>query len=86
LTLVLGSESCRGDMCSSALDLSSHVLVPVPEQELGALIYNVGTGMFPFSERRSSQNVEHENGNVGHVSVPRLLSTTWIAPMRRNAL
>jgi hypothetical protein len=46
---------------------------PELERELGVSFYNVGTGTFAFLEHRRSRNVEHGNGNVGHVPVPRLL-------------
>ena len=56
-------------------NLSSHVSVPVPGTgtETWVLFYNVGTRTFPFLKRRRFQNVEHENGDVGHVPVPMLL-------------
>jgi hypothetical protein len=48
---------------------------PEREQELGVSLYNVATGTFAFLERRRSQNVEHGNGNVSHVPIPKLLSS-----------
>jgi hypothetical protein len=45
------------------------------ERELRVPFYNVGTETFVFPERRGSSNMEHGNGNVGHVLVPRLPCT-----------
>ena len=40
------------------------------ERELRVSFYNVGIGIFTFSECRRFRNVEHGNENVGHVPVP----------------
>ena len=68
-------HASRAVPSSTAHVLSSHVPVGNNEQELEISFHNVETRTFAFTERRCSRNVEHENGNVGYVSVPRLLSS-----------
>ena len=55
-------------------------------RELGVSFYNVGTRTFAFSERRRSRNVEHGNGNVGHVPIPKLLSLSHNPSFGRSLL
>jgi len=47
------------------------------KQKLEVPFYNVGTGIFAFSESRRSLNMEHGNGNMDHVSVPCLLRSDY---------
>ena len=80
-----GLETSDGENGIWKIDNSSTTLAamfPFPflspfselKRELGVSFYSVGTRM--FTEHRHYQNMEHENENVGHVLVPRLLKGT----------